>query len=272
MTPKLPSGHFFGKTLRARDLPGFRLTEAIYSSGLKLPRHSHESAKYCFVLAGSFSETVGKDERARQPLSLSFQPPDTTHEETHNAPGHHFLIEVGAYSLDRAREYSAILDHPVELTSGIAIRLATQLYDEFCHLDALSPLALEGLILELLAETSRRESGPADRRPPRWLEQVTGMLRDKFAENLTLSDLAVAANVHTVHLARVFRKFHGCTVGDYIRQLRVEYASRRLSMTDDSLVEIALAAGFSDQSHFSRTFKNHTRMLPSEFRAIFRPR
>jgi len=272
MTPKLPSGHFLGKTLRARDLSGFRLTEAVYSSGLKLPRHSHELAKYCFVLAGSFSETVGKDERARQPLSLSFQPADTTHEESHNAPGHHFLIEVGPHSLDRAREYSAILDHPVDMTGGMAISLATQLYDEFRHLDALSPLAIEGLILELMAETSRRALGATDRRQPRWLDQVTGMLRDGFAENLTLSDLAAAANVHTVHLARVFRKFHGCTVGDYIRQLRIEYASQRLSSTDDSLVEIALAAGFSDQSHFSRTFKSHTRMLPSEFRAIFRPR
>jgi AraC family transcriptional regulator len=272
MTPKLPPGHFLGQTLKARDLPGLRLTEAIYSAGLKLPRHSHELAKYCFVLAGSFSEKVGKDERARRPLSLSFQPADTTHEETHSSPGHHFLIEVGAHLLDRARDYSAILDRPVDLTGGMAIPMATQLYEEFCHMDALSPLAIEGVILELLAATSRRELGAEDRRPPRWLEQVTEVLRDRFAENPTLSDLAAAANVHTVHLARVFRKFHGCTVGDYIRQLRIEYASRLLSTTDDSLVEIALAAGFSDQSHFSRTFKSHTRMLPSEFRAIFRPR
>ncbi|MCI0389459.1 MAG: DUF4823 domain-containing protein [Acidobacteria bacterium] len=168
MTPKLPSGHFLGQTLKARDLPGFRLTEAIYSTGMKLPRHSHELAKYCFVLAGSFSERFGMYERARQPLSLSFQPADTTHEETHNAPGQHFLIEVEAHSLDRAREYSAILDRPVDLTGGMAIRLAAQLYDEFRHLDTLSPLAIEGLILELLAETSRRALGTADRRPPRW--------------------------------------------------------------------------------------------------------
>ncbi len=272
MTPKLPAGHFLGQTLRARDLSGFRLTETVYSPGLRLPKHSHELAKYCFVLAGSFSERVGSREQVRQPLSLTFQPADTTHEEAHHAAGHHFLIEVAANWLDRAREYSAVLDRPADLTGGVAIRLATQLYDEFRHLDGLSPLAIEGLILEMLAETSRRALGSADRRPPRWLEQVTEMLRDRFAENLALSDLATAAGVHAVHLARVFRRFHGCTVGDYVRQLRIEYASRQLSTTDDSLAEIALAAGFSDQSHFSRIFKSHTRMLPSEFRAIFRPR
>ena len=272
MILKLPAGHFLGQTLRVRDLLGFRLTETIYSPGLKLPRHSHELAKYCFVLAGSFSEKVGKREQVRQPLSLNFQPADTTHEEAHDSPGHHFLIEVESHWIDRAREYSAILDRPVDLTGGMAIRLATQLYDEFRHLDGLSPLAIEGVTLELLTETSRRALGSIDFRPPRWLEQVTDMLRARFAENLTLSDLAAVAGVHTVHLARVFRKFHGRTVGDYVRQLRIEYASRQLSTTDVSLVEIALAAGFSDQSHFSRTFKSHTRMLPSEFRAIFRPR
>jgi len=272
MIPKLPAGHFLGQTLRARDLSGFRLTETVYAQGLKLPRHAHELAKYCLVIAGSFSERVGKQEQVREPLSLNFQPADTTHEEAHVTPGHHFLIEVGASWLERAREYSAILDCPVDLTGGAASRLGVQLYDEFRHLDGLSPLTIEGLFLELLAETSRRRLGSVDRHPPRWLDQVTEMLRARFAENLTLSDIAAAAGVHTVHLARVFRKFNGCTIGDYVRQLRIEYASRLLSTTETSLAEIALAAGFSDQSHFSRTFKSHTKMLPSEFRAIFRAR
>jgi AraC family transcriptional regulator len=84
--------------------------------------------------------------------------------------------------------------------------------------------------------------------------------------------LAAAVGVHPVHLARVFRKFHACSVGDYVRQLRIEYASRQLATTDQPLANIALAAGFADQSHFSRTFKQHTRMLPTEFRKLLRER
>jgi AraC family transcriptional regulator len=270
--PKLPAGHFLGRTLNARALPGFRLTETIYASGLRLPRHAHELAKYCFVLAGSFIETVGQQRRLRQPLTLAFQPADTTHEEAHEAPGQHFLIELEMPWLDRAREYSAVLDQPVDLQGGLPLRLATQLYDEFRRLDNVSPLAMEGLILELMVETSRRATGSTERRPPRWLERLMELLRVRFAENLALQELAAAVGVHEVHLARVFRKFHGCTVGDYVRQLRIEYASRQLSTTDEALADIASAAGFADQSHFSRTFKSYTGMLPSEFRAIFRAR
>jgi AraC family transcriptional regulator len=272
MLPKLPAGHFLGHTLNTRALSGFRLTETTYASGLRLPRHAHELAKYCFVLAGSFVETIGLRRHLRQPLTIAFQPADTTHEEAHEAVGQHFLIELDTRWLERAREYSAILDQPVDLQGGLPLRLATQLYDEFRRLDNVAPLAMEGLILELLVATSRRATGNTERRPPRWLQQLEELLRVRFAENLSLQELAAAVNVHEVHLARVFRKFHGCTVGDFLRQLRIEYASRQLSMTEEALANIAAAAGFADQSHFSRTFKSYTGMLPTEFRAIFRAR
>ena len=272
MFTKLPAGHFLGQTLQAHNLNGFRLTEATYAPGLKLPRHAHELAKYCFVLAGSFTETVGQRSAVRQPLTLVFHPADTTHEEAHTTAGHHFLIEIDHRWLARAREYSAVLEQPLDLSGSASIGLATRLFDEFKHLDGLSPLAMEGLLLELMAETSRRSFGTMDRRPPRWLKQVDELLHARFAANVALGELAAVVGVHTVHLARVFRKFHGCSIGDYVRQLRIEFASRELATTAHSLADIASAAGFADQSHFSRTFKQHTRLLPTEFRNLLRAR
>lgn len=272
MEPKLPAGHFFGQTLQAHTLAGVRLTEATYAPGLRLPRHAHELAKYCFVLGGSFTETVNRYSAVRQPLALVFHPADTTHEESHTTAGRHFLIEIRPPWLARAREYSAVLDQPVDLSGGASIGLASRLFEEFKHRDSLSPLAMEGLILELMVETSRRSLGTMERRPPRWLEHLEELLRTRFTESLTLGELAAEVGVHTVHLARVFRKFHGCSIGDYVRQLRVDFASRELATTDLPLVDIAAAAGFADQSHFSRTFKQHTRLQPTEFRNMFRSR
>ena len=59
-------------------------------------------------------------------------------------------------------------------------------------------------------------------------------------------------------------------MGEYVRTLRVEHAARRIAASDDALVEIALEAGFADQSHLSRVFKLHTGMLPREFRSLLR--
>src|SRR5262249_6006969 len=146
------------------------------------------------------------------------------------------------------------------------------LYDEFRHTDELSPLAIEGLTLELLAECSRRASRISDRHPPRWLLTVCDLVQARFCERLTLGAIAESVGVHPAHLARVFRRFHGCTLGDHVRKLRIEFACRRLTTSDTPLADIALAAGFSDQSHSSNTFKRHTGVSPAAFRKSARPR
>jgi len=124
----------------------------------------------------------------------------------------------------------------------------------------------------MLAEVSRRQVRVSDHKPPRWLAQALELLREQFSEHLTIAYLARSVGVHPVHLAREFRKFYRCTIGEYIRQLRIEYACRKLSISDASLAAIASGAGFSDQSHFSRTFKRLVDMTPAQYRAAFSKR
>lgn len=62
--------------------------------------------------------------------------------------------------------------------------------------------------------------------PPPWLRRVAGMLRDRAAETHTLSALAAEACCHSSHLARAFRRYYGCPVGDYLRGLRLNVAAR----------------------------------------------
>jgi AraC family transcriptional regulator len=69
-----------------------------------------------------------------------------------------------------------------------------------------------------------------------------------------------------VTLARGFRKAYGCSVGAYLRWLRIVHAARRLAESDEPLAEIALEAGFADQSHFSNVFRRETGLSPSVFR------
>lgn len=57
-------------------------------------------------------------------------------------------------------------------------------------MDTASPLAIEGLTLELLAEASRRHENVKESKPHRWLKQVGDILQEQFAENLSLSEIA----------------------------------------------------------------------------------
>jgi AraC family transcriptional regulator len=98
------------------------------------------------------------------------------------------------------------------------------------------------------------------------------LFHDRFTENISFDEVAAAVGMHPVHLAREFRRHFGCAPGEYIRRLRVEFACRRLASTDTPLIEVALSAGFADQSHFTRTFRRQMRMTPGEFRRRFRSR
>ena len=272
MELKLKAGQFYGTTSHTLAANGFRFTEKAYSSHATLPTHAHELSHFCFVLSGSYRETIAGKLFERGPAALVYYPPDVSHGEEHATQGRHFLVEIDFEGLEKVREYGAKLCEPVLLSSTASRWLAAKMYREFRVRDRFSPLALESISTELLIVASRQRAQSAERKPPLWLETVKEFLRESFPEPPALDELAKAAGVHPTHLARVFRQFEHCTVGDYVRQVRIEYARQRMLTSHEPLVQIALAAGFADQTHFTRSFKRITGMTPSEFRRIFATR
>jgi AraC family transcriptional regulator len=139
-------------------------------------------------------------------------------------------------------------------------------------MDETAPLAIEGLMLEIISEASRRTKATHERRVPRRVERAKEFLRAHFHESIRLEHVAEAVDAHPVYLAREFRKHYRCTVGEYIRRLRVELACSQLSGSDEPLARVALSAGFSDQSHLSRAVRSFTGMSPAEYRKVYRSR
>jgi AraC family transcriptional regulator len=273
MIAHLAPGSFYGQSHKRCDLGDLTFVESIYSPGFRIPEHSHAQAFFYLVLKGSCTETYENRTRSAGCSTLVFHPAGGSHADHWlGSGGRCFHIEIGQVTLRRASEHVPLLDHSVDFRSGDPIWLTTRLYREFQRGDDGLPLAMEGLVLELLAHTSGRRVGVREHRPPPWLVRARDLLHDRFAERLALDEIAGAVGVHPVHLCRVFRQQHGCTPGEYIRNLRVDFASRQLATSQESLAEIALAAGFADQSHFTKVFRRSTGMTPVEWRHHFRPR
>lgn len=127
---------------------------------------------------------------------------------------------------------------------------------------------VEEAILELLADVAGVGSGVRQAESRVWLARVERMLRDRFDEPLTLRSLADSFGVHPAYLATVFRQSYGCTIGAYLRRLRIEAALQALCTTDRSIAAIAQDAGFYDQSHFIRTFQSFIGAPPGDFRRM----
>jgi len=142
---------------------------------------------------------------------------------------------------------------------------------EFRALDAVGPLSIEALTLEMLVQATRLDV-MRDRNPPRWLQQGREVIHEQFLESLSLSSVAELVGVHPAHLAKMFRRHYGCTLGDYVRRLRLDYAAQLLARSEKTLSAIAVAAGFYDQSHFAHLFKLRFGVTPGVFRAGLRTR
>lgn len=249
------------------------LSECVYPPEQFLARHTHERAYFSLVLRGSYTETWDSHTSDCAPSSLVLHPEGESHSDRFHSDGAHvFNIDLGGGWSGRVERYASVLNRRIEAPGGVPAHLTQQLYHEFRRNDAVSPLAVEGLMLELLAALARQSTPRPDRQAPAWLEQVRDLLHCQYLEDWTLTDIAVEVGVHPTHLARLFRRHYHCTVGEYVRQLRIQFACARLMDTETPLAEIAQQAGFADQSHFTRMFKRHYGLSPAAYRESIQPR
>ena len=267
MPTRLAPGHFYADVARASRCAGLVLTETRHAAARRIPPHAHALAYFCLLLDGGYRERYGPRTVSYDTPSIAYHPPGEEHHgEISRVGGVCFNIEMEAEWLARVEPHLRLPSGTVDARDGELVWLGLRAHREFRRADSCTPLALEGIVLELLATAAR--SRPRDERgAPRWLARVTARLEADFRRPLAVGDLASEAGVHPVHLARVFRRVHGHTIGEHARRLRIRYACRRLAEPDATLANVALDAGFADQSHFGRVFHEMTGLTPGQYRA-----
>jgi AraC family transcriptional regulator len=264
------SARFPAPIVRSRAIGEFVMTETRYVAGAALPTHWHERACLVVVMRGSFNERFESRKRAGEPGMLIVRPEGERHSDLFGRDGGRCLnVELSPAWLARVRECAPVLAGSVALTGGEFALLGRRLQQELAHVDDASPLAVESLVLAILADAVRMNTRIAGA-PPAWLERARELVHDDPSAHITLAGLAAVVGVHPVHLAATFRRFFGQTVSTYVRALRIEQACRALIGSDVPLADVALAAGFSDQSHFCRLFRRALHTTPAEFRAAAR--
>lgn len=264
--------NYHGEFINSRVVKGLLLAEAVYASRLELPKHSHRHACFCLILQGGYTESYGKTLLECEPSFVKFQPAEEEHSDSYgNEMVRCFIIELHSEWLKQMGATSLVELNPLVYTNKSVAWLMMRLRAEFQSAEEESSLLIEGLVLELIAETfrgRRKLSGP---KPPFWLQRAEQLIREQFSCPLTLSLIASFVGVHPVYLASSFRRYYHQSVGEYVRHVRIEFACHKINTSDDALAEIALAAGFANQSHFTQTFKRTTGMSPAKYRAARRP-
>lgn len=240
----------------------FCFTETWHAPALVLPPHEHEHACLHFVLAGCYHETTAGRSESFGPGTVLYKPAGLHHSNRFPACGARTLrIELAprfekSLGEDSRRPLHAA--HP-----GLEL-VARRMHGEMVATDELTPLALEGLARELLVLLFRRPLRVDRRR--RLAEDCAERLRRRFRERIRFSELARELSCDRTALVRAFQSSFGASMGEYVRSLRVAEVMRLLELGDTPLAEIALAAGFSDQSHCTRVFRRLAGVTPAVWR------
>jgi AraC family transcriptional regulator len=254
------------------DVGGLRVTEAHFPPGLVLPLHIHDRATIAVMLEGSFDCTFPGRTLPCNPGALHSEPAEERHGNRMGTRGAHVLvIQPDQRAVAVLGTHASLLEQinyvPHSVAAGLAWRLARELHQA----DSATPLAIEGLVLEVLAEAVRssERNGTRSSAPP-WLTRAQEYIHGNFSRPFRIADVAREVDINPVRLARSFRRYFGMSLGAYCRKLRLEWVGVALASSDDSLSVIAARAGFADQSHLTRAFRAHTGLTPQRFRVASR--
>lgn len=189
---------------------------------MRLGSHSHAYACFHYVVRGVYAESTRSVSRIVPARNALLKPPRLPH-------WNHFEQEA----------CSLRIEFPVSVLAGCAARLPDELVviegaqiawtcvevlAELERNDDCSALAIEGLCVELLARSlrmaclrPRRLTGP-----PGYVVRCEDYLREHFRDSLKFAVIAEQLGMSRTHLATAFRAHHACTMGDFVRRLRVE--------------------------------------------------
>ena len=233
----------------------FRVSDVTFAPGKRLPRHRHPHGCIAVVVEGAVDKAFARVSGTAARGAVITMPPEEPHVDVFGRAGARIVV------VESQAEEDVGLDR-----DWTCLLIATKIARELEAQDSFTPLAIEGLALELAA-AARRLAGPG---APHWLRSARELALERALEPVSVVEIAAELDVDPRLLARGFHEHYGASIGEYVRNARLDWAAARLVQTDAPLATLALEAGFADQSHFTRSFKRRTGLPPGKYRRAHR--
>ena len=244
---------------------GIAVVETEYQSKVYEGWHSHNNAHITLFLRGGTTEKRKNFSEVLGPGSLLFYHSDELHLNHETLfPSKNINIEIEEGLLKELQISEAIIEKSVQ-NSTLTKFLILKIFKECLVADTFSSDTITMLFSQLANSNSHLEKFE---KSPFWVKSLNELLNDCWNENPNLQDLAQVLNLNPITISKHFPKYFGCTLGEYMRRLKINRSLSLIESSNINLTEIAFQCGFADQSHFIRTFKNQTGFLPKQFQKL----
>ena len=245
------------------DVPG--LTEVFHAhfTDHVYPSHTHESWTLLLVDDGAVRYDLDRHAHGASRAEVTLLPPGVPHDGRSQSPDGFrkrvLYLAAGTLGADRV---GRSVDRPAFDDQALRTRLSALhavLRPGGDGLEAQSRLAF---VLERLGQhLDRSVVGPPDLRDDALADRVRELLDARVAEGLSLEAAAALFGVHPTHVVRAFSRRYGLPPHRYLTGRRVDRA-RRLLLDGLPAAEVAVAVGFTDQSHLTRHFRRMLATTP----------
>ncbi|MGL6241548.1 helix-turn-helix domain-containing protein [Pseudomonas sp.] len=238
-------------------------------------RHSHEHFSIGAITAGRSTYLHEQSEFQVSVGTVVLMNPDDVHacNPIDDQPWSYLMLYVETpwltdlqhqlgFSQDLAfRRFSVTHTRDGHLFAGLNVLyeiLADPLQDVLCKHSA---------AVEFFTDVQQRLN-PIDqplREPNFKLERAADFIRDNCTQLLKLEDICAAAQLSPSYLIRAFKQHFGMTPHAFLVNRRIQFARDQLRR-GKLIADVALEAGFADQAHFQRAFKQHLAATPGQYR------
>ncbi len=265
VSSKESNGKDWQKDIRRKTIGPIEVIDIQYPSHHSYGRHYDKVSKLSIVVSGKVREQYGNQEVVASSMSFVIKPNFVKHDNQFGSAGARLISLIPKEAifqewLESQPVFDLMWFHGLPYSKYL-IRLLHAIYREPTAIE------LEEELIDLFGLTTSSE--PSCKGPmPDWLRLLQERLQDEFDQLIRTKEMASWIGIHPVYLARVFRKHFQCSIKEYVCRLRLEKTMAELSSHRTSLSQIAYASGFSDQSHFNRTFKSCLEVSPGQFRKL----
>lgn len=188
-----------------------------------------------------------------------------------------YMSKFSGYQLNILGYEPTVMIFPIGaiiMYTGTALVLVTRFIDINDEVESLNE-SLENFIIEnaMLTEKlektlSKRSAAPISNVAEEKLKSVIKYINENYLNEISREELANSVDVHPDSLGKQFKKYTGQKLGDYIYELRINEAARRLREEDTNIIDIAFDVGFESVRTFNRIFPKFMHTTPNNYRKI----
>jgi len=240
-----------------------------YPAGTELPPHYHAGASLSLILEGAQRELVGQRQYECGRYSAVLKGPGVEHANyVGSQPTCGLFVEMSAGAGDALADAAGAPLGAMLHSEAPTRHLVRRIAQELTLGQPGASLIVEGLLFELLGTLIRTGSLPRPRAADPRLRRAIDYLEANFRHRITVAQVALEAGVHPSHLAELFRAGYAVSVGEWVRNRRLEFAREALQVRETPISRIAFQAGFADHSHLTRLFRARFGVSPAEYRRV----